>query len=282
MNNNGNITFDSSLPTYTPFPLAAVDREIIAPFFGDVDTRATGSEVVRYGYGTVVYEGRAAFCVTWKNVGYYDRHADKLNSFQLLLVDRSDREDGDFDIVFNYDKIEWESGDASGGAGGLGGSPARAGFSNGSGEPGTSYEIPDSGSSGRFLDTTTDGSVNPNGLVNRGVGTEKLGRQVYPVKAGQPTAQFVYVALGDSYSSGEGAPPFENGFNFPLSLPQENTLTARNGGNGCHRSLVNYAKLNNGLFEPEQSAVIVDRTCSGAKIEPGEDELKAPIASLRG
>ena len=39
VNNNGNITFDSSLSTYTPFGLVGTEREIIAPYFADVDTR---------------------------------------------------------------------------------------------------------------------------------------------------------------------------------------------------------------------------------------------------
>lgn len=90
--------------------------------------------------------------------------------------------------------------------------------------------------------------------------------------------QFVYVAVGDSYSSGEGAPPFEDGTNYPLNDPQENTLTELLGGDSCHRSLINYAKLNNGRFEPSQPAVLVDRTCSGAQIDPPENSSKAPIA----
>lgn len=32
VNNNGNVTFDSPLSTYTPFPLSATSRVIVAPF----------------------------------------------------------------------------------------------------------------------------------------------------------------------------------------------------------------------------------------------------------
>src|SRR4051812_16284404 len=35
VNNNGNLTFDAPLPTYTPFGLQKTSREIIAPFFAD-------------------------------------------------------------------------------------------------------------------------------------------------------------------------------------------------------------------------------------------------------
>ena len=47
VNNNGNVTFDSALGTFTPFPLNGTSREILVPFFGDVDTRV--GNVVTFG-----------------------------------------------------------------------------------------------------------------------------------------------------------------------------------------------------------------------------------------
>jgi hypothetical protein len=104
---------------------------IIAPFFGDVDTRNELSGVVTYG--SSVFEGRQVFCANWDGVGvgYYNQRVDKLNKFQVLLVDRSDIGAGDFDIIFNYNQIQWETGEASGGTNGLGGDSARVGYSNG-------------------------------------------------------------------------------------------------------------------------------------------------------
>lgn len=145
VNNNGNVTFDSGMSTYTPFNLITTGRPIIAPFFADVDTR-TGNEVT-YGQGTA--DGRDAFGVNWIDVGYYSTNTDKLNSFQLVMIDRSDRGDGDFDFEFNYGQIEWETGDASGGSGGMGGTPARVGWSNG---VDTSFEQPGSAISGALID----------------------------------------------------------------------------------------------------------------------------------
>ena len=130
---------------------------IIAPLFADVDTRGAGSAVVQYGPGTV--DGRAAFGVNWIDVGYFFKHDDKLNSFQLVLIDRSDRRPADVDIEFNYDAVRWESGDWSGGTLGLGGSSARAGYSNGTGDPGTFYELPGSGVPGYFLDGSATGLI---------------------------------------------------------------------------------------------------------------------------
>ena len=59
VNNNGNITFDRALSTFTPFGLESTRTEIIAPFFADVDTRGMLSQLVTYGEDVV--NGRAAF-----------------------------------------------------------------------------------------------------------------------------------------------------------------------------------------------------------------------------
>ena len=150
VNNNGDVTFSGPYSTYTPYGLSAATLPIIAPFFADVDTRGAGSGLVTYGDGT--YAGHTAFGANWPNVGYYDAHTDLLNNFQVILVDRSDTGSGNFDIYFNYDQIQWETGDASGGHNGYGGSPAVVGYANGSG---TYYQWPGSGVTGTFEDNGT-------------------------------------------------------------------------------------------------------------------------------
>lgn len=150
VNNNGNVTFDAPLATFTPFGLTGVRQQIIAPFFADVDTRSKFSNLVTYGQDTV--NGRRAFGANWLDVGYYNQHDDKTNSFQLVLIEREDTGSGNFDIEFNYLRIKWETGDASDGVNGFGGVPASAGWSNGTGLAGTSYELPGSLISGSFLD----------------------------------------------------------------------------------------------------------------------------------
>lgn len=92
-----------------------------------------------------------------------------------------------------------------------------------------------------------------------------------------PAAGPVYVALGDSYSSGEGAPPFEDGTNYPPAVQQENTYTYGTNATGCHRSLTNYAKLFAGTIDPGTSTTLVDRTCSGAEIGAAVSPDKGPI-----
>jgi hypothetical protein len=153
VNNNGNVTLDAALRTFTPFGLTGTQRVIIAPFFADVDTRAAGSRTVRFGNPP----GRPdLFVVDWIEVGYFNQHDDKLNSFQLILQDLSAVPafvPGDFRIVFNYDRIQWETGDLSGGSNGLAGNSARVGYSNGSAQPGTFFELMGSGTNGILLDS---------------------------------------------------------------------------------------------------------------------------------
>jgi hypothetical protein len=175
VNNNGNVTFDSPLSTFTPFPLLTTNRVILAPFFGDVDTRGLTNGSLPVTFGTGTFGGQAAFGVNWVNVGYFPSATDKLNSFQLLIVDRSDIAVGDADIYFNYDKIQWETGGASGGVGGLGGNSARVGYSNG---VNTAFELPGSAVNGAFLDG------GPNALI-AGSNIGEPGRYRFEVRGGQ-------------------------------------------------------------------------------------------------
>ncbi len=176
VNNNGNITLSNSasggLGTYTPFALATGGYAIIAPFFADVDTRdpGTGGPVTPTPGGTsqgtnlVWYDmdntGFGKLTVTWDDVGYYSRHVDKLNAFQLQIIGKGG---GNFDIVFRYENIDWVTGDASGGSGGLGGRIARGGYSTGDGT--AWYELPQSGDQVGMLGLdTTVGNTGVTGL----------------------------------------------------------------------------------------------------------------------
>jgi hypothetical protein len=172
VNNNGNITFASALGTFTAFPLLSTNAVIIAPFFADVDTTGAGSGIVSYGTGT--FGGQQAFGVNWPNVGYFANGDDKLNDFQLLLVDRSDIGTGNADIYFNYGAMQWESGNASGGSNGLGGSCARAGFSNGIDD---AYELAGSATCSALI----DGGAN---ALNTASNIGAPGRQLFQVRNG--------------------------------------------------------------------------------------------------
>jgi len=176
VNNNGNITFDAALATFTPFGLERTQREIIAAFFADVDTRNERSSLVTYGEDLI--DNRKAFGMNYFTVGYFASHADRLNTFQIVLIDRSDTGSGNFDVEFNYERVQWETGDASGGTGGLGGTPVVVGWSNGSGEPGTSFELDGSMSTGQFLDS------GPRALARRRLNSPVLGRYLFRARNG--------------------------------------------------------------------------------------------------
>jgi Subtilase family/Bacterial Ig-like domain (group 3)/Nidogen-like len=179
VNNNGNVTFQGPQGTYTPFTIGASTPPMIAPFFADVDTRGAGSGLTSYGNTT--FGSRPAFCVNWNRVGYYAGHTDKSNSFQLLLVDRGEVGAGDFDIVINYNTLNWETGDASGGVNGYNGTPAGAGYSAGDGDATHFFQFPGSLSHAGLLDTNTQ-----TGLVNGSRGTLQPGRYIFPVRNGAP------------------------------------------------------------------------------------------------
>lgn len=189
-NNNGNISFAFANGIYTPYTLtAALANPIIGPLICDVDTRAQGSPLVQYGAGvmtTGANAGRPVFIVNWLAVGYYNQKMDKRNSFQLLLIDRSDIAPGDCDLEFNYGDgtygVGWEAGEASGGRDGLGGVSAAAGYSNGSGQYGTFLEFPGSRIPGSFLNNSFQ-----TGLVHNSGSPDGIkGRYLFPIRGGIP------------------------------------------------------------------------------------------------
>jgi hypothetical protein len=72
--------------------------------------------------------------VTWDAVGYYGLNADKLDSFQLVVRGPDyNIPVGEGAIGFFYKTMQWETGDASGGTGGFGGTPGAVGFGDGAG-----------------------------------------------------------------------------------------------------------------------------------------------------
>lgn len=218
VNNNGNITFTAANWTFTPGAInAGFNNPIIAPFWGDVDTRgstvvpspggnSTGSNLTWYDLDPV----KSTFTVTWDDVGYYSVHTDKINAFQLQLIGVGD---GDFDIVFRYEDISWTTGDASGGFGGLGGAVARAGYSAGDGL--NYFELSQSGNQGAIL-----------GLENTIGNTGVAGVYVFNVRNGQ-----ILVDGNDVLDGGEGNDTlFGNGGNDSLSGGSGNDTL--NGGSG--------------------------------------------------
>jgi len=175
VNNNGNITFNNPLGTFTPSAInTGAFGPIIAPFFADVDTRGAGSSLVSYGTSTI--GGMNVFGVNYINVGVF-AELPIYNSFQMILTDRSDTGAGNFDIEFNYDTIVWESGQASGSdANGLGGTSALVGYWTSASSNAT---LPGSLVNGALIDG------GPNALISNSLNSNTLGQYIFQVRGGQ-------------------------------------------------------------------------------------------------
>jgi len=192
VNENGSISLDDNYGGVPTQPFEFNARKVIAAFGADVDVTGPGSNKVTYGPAT--FSGRRALCVLWDKVGYYNAHVNRLNRFQLLLVDRSDLAPGDFDVVFNYDGIEWEAGDQQGGISGLGGDTARVGWSNGV----DWFELNGSGVAGALLDANT-----LTGLIHNSLNSTVPGRYVLAFHGGvAPTGRSISGTVRDT----SGAP----------------------------------------------------------------------------
>lgn len=130
LNNNGNITFDNGYWWHSPYGFP-ISTPMIAPFWGDVDTRLDNGEVW-------YYVDDHAFYATWVAVGpysAYSSYSDGLeNSFQVVITDGTDPilSVGN-NIGFAYGTMGWTTGAASGGSSGFGGTPATVGVNFGDG-----------------------------------------------------------------------------------------------------------------------------------------------------
>jgi hypothetical protein len=179
VNNNGNITFNNPLGTFTPSAISSgAFGPIIAPFFADVDTRASGSNPVTYGSATL--GGFNVFGVNYIHVGVFGAQPI-FNDFQLILTDRSDTGAGNFDIQFNYDAVVWEAGTASGApSGGLCTSPsctsALAGYFT---SPTSNATLPGSLVHGALIDG------GPNALISGSLNSNIAGQYNFIVRNGQ-------------------------------------------------------------------------------------------------
>ncbi len=197
VNTNGSISFGSGISTYTPSTITSGGTPAILPFWADVDTRAYSDGSTPPAIYVDVDPAADVITVTWPGVDYFSTpqsgHVPKANWFQLQLYDRGN---GDFDIVYRYQDINWSAGDASGGSQGLGGTAAHAGWTAGNG---TNYfELPQSGDEAAILD-----------LENIQGNTGLPGFWVFQVRNGEVSIGDVTFAAYDAFSqdgTSDGAP----------------------------------------------------------------------------
>ncbi len=131
VNNNGNLSFGAFFSTFTSSGFPVSGFPMVAPFWADVDTGNSSNFI-----GDVRQEffGTNTLVVTWDNVGYYNEHGDLRNTFQVAISDGTNASMGiGNNVCFSYDDMQWTTGDASGGSGGFGGTPATVGVNKGDG-----------------------------------------------------------------------------------------------------------------------------------------------------
>jgi autotransporter-associated beta strand protein len=131
VNNNGAISMGAGVSAYTGQPMPYSSNPLIAPYWADVDTRAANSGTVWYRAdqsasflsavsneinhsflgGDQGFNATFAEVVTWDHVGYYNQKADKLNTFQAVIVSDGMRTYA----IFKYPEggINWTRGDVS-------------------------------------------------------------------------------------------------------------------------------------------------------------------------
>ena len=213
LNNNGSVTFNAASSSFTPSAITgSTSNPIIAAYWADIDTRggavapspggtSAGTNLLWYDLDPLTH----TFTATWDDVGYYSGQTNKLNAFQLSI--RKINAEGDFDITFRYENVDWTTGNASGGSNGLGGTPARAGYSAGNGVE--YYELPQSGNQAALLALESASNVGAPGTF------------VFSVRNGVPT---VGVTAGDaSVSEGDGGEP--NYLSIPVFLTEASAST---------------------------------------------------------
>ncbi len=193
INNNGNVTFTGPYGTFTGQAFPNTQFVMVAPFWGDVDTRS-GNGVVSY----CISDSRIV--VTWFEVGYYNQMGDKLNTFQLILTDGQDPLIGQGNnVAFVYQDMQWTTGAASGGINGFGGSPAVVGTNLGDGisylqiglfdHAGTDYDGPVGNNDGvDWLDYRT--------FV---FSTEEPAANIPPLVSGNTLCDTITICAGESF-----------------------------------------------------------------------------------
>jgi len=213
LNNNGSVTFNAASSSFTPSAITgSTSNPVIAAYWADIDTRggavapspggtSAGTNLLWYDLDAVTQ----TFTATWDDVGYYSGQTNKLNAFQLSI--QKINAEGDFDITFRYENVDWTTGNASGGSNGLGGTPARAGYSAGNGVE--YYELPQSGNQADLLALESASNVGTPGTF------------VFSVRNGVPT---VGITAGDAMID-EGNGGEANYLSIPVFLTEASAST---------------------------------------------------------
>ncbi|MEK7687944.1 MAG: Calx-beta domain-containing protein, partial [Pseudomonadota bacterium] len=270
LNNNGSVTFNTATSSFTPTAITgSTSNPVIAAYWADIDTRggtvaptaggtSTGSNLLWYDLDSTTH----TFTATWDDVGYYSSQTNKLNAFQISIHEINDL--GDFDIIYRYENIDWTTGGASGGSNGLGGTPARAGYSAGNG---TDYfELPQSGNQAALLALESASNVGTPGTF------------VFSVRNGVPT---VGVTVGDaSLDEGDGPDPGYIVVPVFLTEPSSSTVTVHySTANGTALAGQDYVAQSGTLtFAPGVTQQNIQVAVTGDAIVEGNESFTVTLS----
>lgn len=216
VSNNGLMTLGGLYTSQTPVALSGlVDAAlpILCPLWLPIDTTSQGTVTyknIQYFYtsapdGSVAsqYDGHYGIAVTWTDVAPPGGGAER-NTFQVVILGRPDAGpnpiDGgpaprpycDWDIEFNYDKVQWDNGGVF-----------RIGFSNGEIASGQVFEFPGSGRAGYFLDSNSK-----TGLIYHSHNSLVPGRYVFHVRTA--LRSFVRLVDAEGLANGESIDNYYN------------------------------------------------------------------------
>jgi hypothetical protein len=123
IDNNGLLSLAEGVQTWVGqhFPISPSVGPLIAPFWGDVDTRSATGGNVWYRMDQSP-DHNNEFVVTWDAVGVYEQNDAFTATFQAILETIGDQSF----VTFNYGTLQWLTGDA-------GGPPPQVGFDAGDG-----------------------------------------------------------------------------------------------------------------------------------------------------
>jgi hypothetical protein len=174
VNSNGAISIGNLWPIdFRQLAQSSQNRVVLSPFFANVDNRYAGA--IQWGLDEI--DGHQVMGAQWLNVVAYD-NLGKTNSFQIIITDRSDVEDGAFDFEFNYDSITWDV--SASGWWDTNPSPAVARVGWHSNYSGETFEFAGSGITGTLLDSNL-----VTGLIHNSRNSDVDGRYIFQVRNGQ-------------------------------------------------------------------------------------------------
>ncbi len=202
VNTNGNLSFGSLFSTFTSTGFPVDGFPMVAPFWGDVDTRGQSDSADASGHIWFKEFGDNTFVVTWDAVGYYQEHHDLKNTFQVAISDGTNPRMGiENNVCFSYGDMQWTTGDASFGLGGFGGVPATVGVNRGNGA--------DFAQIGRFdhagadYDGPSDLADGVSYLDGKQFCFDATGENIPPIAQGFPTAPVV-IDVGTTFNLSVG------------------------------------------------------------------------------